>query len=124
MSETPKPPAPGEPQQIQIDIDEAMAQGAYSNLVLINHSDSEFILDFAFLQPAAPRARVRARILSSPRHTKRLLHESFHRDPRAIIEEVLRAQDDCMRSWETEEANRAWQEKREAVSHPRPPRRA
>jgi hypothetical protein len=73
MSETPKPPAPGDPQQIQIDIDEAMAQGAYSNLVLINHSDSEFILDFAFLQPAAPRARVRARILSSPRHTKRLL---------------------------------------------------
>ncbi len=60
-------------QQIQIDIDEVTAQGAYCNLVLINHTDSEFILDFAFLQPAAPRARVRARVLSSPRHTKRLL---------------------------------------------------
>ncbi len=60
-------------QQIQIDIDETTAQGAYCNLVLINHTDSEFILDFAFLQPGAPRARVRARILSSPRHTKRLL---------------------------------------------------
>jgi hypothetical protein len=69
MSEA-KPP---EPQQIQIDLDEATAQGAYCNLVLINHSDAEFILDFAFMQPAAPRARVRARILSSPRHTKRLL---------------------------------------------------
>jgi hypothetical protein len=69
MSETAKP---GE-QQIQIDLDEATAQGAYSNLVLINHTDGEFILDFAFLQPAAPRARVRARIISSPRHTKRLL---------------------------------------------------
>ena len=45
----------------------------YCNLVLINHTDGEFILDFAFLQPAAPQARVRARILSSPRHTKRLL---------------------------------------------------
>jgi hypothetical protein len=62
-----------EPKPIQIDLDEAMAQGMYCNLVLINHSDTEFLLDFAFLQPAAPQARVRARILSSPRHTKRLL---------------------------------------------------
>jgi hypothetical protein len=71
MAESPKPPI--EPQQIQIDLDEATAQGAYSNLVLINHSDGEFVLDFAFMQPSAPRARVRARIVSSPRHTKRLL---------------------------------------------------
>ena len=71
MAEQPKP-APGS-QQIQIDLDEVMAQGMYCNLVLINHSDSEFVLDFAFLQPASPQARVRARILSSPRHTKRLL---------------------------------------------------
>jgi len=70
MPEPPKPPLPG---QIQIDLDEATAQGMYCNLVLINHSDSEFVLDFAFLQPGAPQARVRARILSSPRHTKRLL---------------------------------------------------
>src|SRR5881628_2903284 len=47
-------------------------------------------------------------------HTKRLLHESFHRDPRASLEEVLRAQDECARSWEMDEANRAWREKREA----------
>lgn len=66
-------PKPNDPQQIQIDLDETTAQGSYCNLVLINHTDSEFILDFAFMQPAAPRARVRARILSSPRHTKRLL---------------------------------------------------
>src|SRR4051812_44223342 len=70
MPDAPKP-VPG--QQLQIDLDEATAQGAYCNLVLINHSDSEFVLDFAFLQPGAPQARVRARILSSPRHTKRLL---------------------------------------------------
>lgn len=57
-------------------------------------------------------------------HTKRLLHESFHRDPRAIIEKVLRAQHDCMTSWETAEANRAWQDKREAVFHPPPAGRA
>jgi enoyl-CoA hydratase/carnithine racemase len=47
-------------------------------------------------------------------HTKRLLHESFHRDPRASLEEVLRAQDECVASWEMDEANRAWREKREA----------
>lgn len=54
-------------------------------------------------------------------HTKRLLHESFHSDPRAMIEEVVRAQDDCMRSWEIDEANQAWREKREPIFHP--PRR-
>ncbi len=53
-------------------------------------------------------------------HTKRLLHASFHRDPRAMIEEVVAAQHDCMASWEIDEANRAWQEKREAVFHPPP----
>lgn len=65
----PKPSPP----QIAIDLDEVTAQGSYCNLVLINHSDSEFVFDFAFLQPAAPRARVRARIVCSPRNTKRLL---------------------------------------------------
>lgn len=77
MSETAKPSGmPPAEAQIQIDIDEATAQGVYSNLVLINHTDNEFLLDFAFLQPTGPtgpRARVRARIVSSPRHTKRLL---------------------------------------------------
>jgi enoyl-CoA hydratase/carnithine racemase len=53
-------------------------------------------------------------------HIKRLLHESFHQDPRAMIEDVMAAQRDCMDSWETAEANRAWREKREAVFVPRP----
>ena len=69
-------------------------------------------------------ARARAASPTAAGHTKRLLHESFHRDPRAIVEDVLRAQDDCMTSWETAEANRAWRDKREAVFHPRPSRRA
>ena len=73
MADNPKAPGdPGVP-QIQIDVDETIAQGAYSNLVLINHNENEFVLDFAYIQPAAPRARVRGRIISSPRHTKRLL---------------------------------------------------
>jgi enoyl-CoA hydratase/carnithine racemase len=52
-------------------------------------------------------------------HIKRLLHESFHQDPRTMIEDVMAAQRDCMTSWETTEANQAWQEKREATFHPR-----
>src|SRR3954452_13784147 len=73
MAEHPK--APGDPSvpQMQIDVDDAVAQGAYSNLVLINHNDNEFVLDFAYIQPGAPRARIRSRVISSPRHTKRLL---------------------------------------------------
>ena len=47
-------------------------------------------------------------------HTKRLLHESFHTDPREMIEEIIRRQTDCMESWEMGEANAAWNEKREA----------
>src|SRR5258706_8682484 len=62
-------PAP----RLQLQLDEDVAQGLYSNLVLINHTENEFVLDFAFFAPCAPRAKVRARIISSPRHTKRLL---------------------------------------------------
>src|SRR5882672_7602537 len=57
-------------------------------------------------------------------HTKRLLHESFHRDPRTLLEDVLGAQDECMTSWEMDEANRAWHEKREARFYPPPPSRS
>jgi hypothetical protein len=67
MSEGPKPPP------IQLQIDDATAQGTYTNLVMINHSENEFVLDFAYLQPSSPAAKVRARVISSPRHTKRLL---------------------------------------------------
>src|SRR5262245_21914832 len=54
-------------------------------------------------------------------HAKRLLHESFHRDPREMIEELVRAQHECMTSSEIDEANRAWDERREARFYPRPP---
>ncbi len=64
-------------------------------------------------------AKARTASPTAAAHTKRLLHESFHRDPRAMIEDILKAQHDCMTSWEIAEANRAWQEKREAVFHPR-----
>jgi hypothetical protein len=69
---------------------------------------------------AALLDRLRHQAPTANGHIKRLLHASFHADPRALVEEVLRAQDDCMRSWEAAEANRAWKEKREPVFHPRP----
>jgi enoyl-CoA hydratase/carnithine racemase len=64
--------------------------------------------------------RLRHQAPTANGHIKRLLHTSFHADPRALVEDVLRAQDDCMRSGEAAEANRAWTDRREAVYHPRP----
>ncbi len=62
-----------QPVQIQIEIDDATSQGIYSNLTLMAHNETEFILDFVFIQPQTPKAKVRARILSNPVHAKRLL---------------------------------------------------
>lgn len=59
--------------RIQLQMDEQTALGRYTNLVLINHTENEFLLDFAFLQPGNPKAKVVSRLISSPRHTKRLL---------------------------------------------------
>jgi len=59
--------------KLQVQIDDDIAQGVYSNLVLLNHTENEFVLDFAFIQPSNGRAKVRTRVISSPRHTKRLL---------------------------------------------------
>jgi len=60
--------------KLQVQIDDDIAQGVYANLVLLNHTENEFVLDFAFIQPTNGRAKVRARVVSSPRHTKRLLN--------------------------------------------------
>ena len=64
-------------------------------------------------------AKARGASPTATAHTKRLLHESFHRDPRAMIEDLVRAQQGCMVSWELDEANRAWRGKREAIFWPR-----
>ncbi len=58
---------------IQIQLDEATAQGVYINLALINHTETEFILDFIYVQPQAPQGKVRSRVLTSPVHMKRLM---------------------------------------------------
>jgi hypothetical protein len=61
------------PVQIQIQIDDATANGVYVNLAMVNHSETEFILDFIYVQPQAPKAQVRSRVISSPKHVKRLV---------------------------------------------------
>ena len=73
---------------------------------------------------AAVLERCRAAAPTATAHTKRLLHASFHRDPRELIEELLRRQAECMTSWEMEEANAAWREKRAARFFPRSEGRA
>lgn len=62
-----------QPVQLKIEIDDETAQGIYSNLALLSHTETEFVIDFVYIQPQAPKAKVRTRILSSPAHTKLLL---------------------------------------------------
>lgn len=58
---------------IDVELDADVAQGHYSNLAIISHSTSEFILDFAALLPGLPKAKVKSRIILTPEHAKRLL---------------------------------------------------
>jgi len=58
---------------LDIELDEQVAQGHYSNLAIISHSTSEFILDFAAVLPGMQKARVKSRIILTPEHAKRLL---------------------------------------------------
>jgi len=60
-------------QQISIELKEDVAQGTYSNLAIITHSPSEFIVDFVRIMPGMPKAEVKSRIILTPEHAKRLL---------------------------------------------------
>ncbi|MGI5864288.1 MAG: DUF3467 domain-containing protein [Myxococcales bacterium] len=75
MSENDKPKEkiPAKEVQLQIDLDDQIAQGMYCNLAMVNHTPTEFTLDFIYVQPQQPKAKVRARIITSPQHMKRLL---------------------------------------------------
>lgn len=58
--------------QLNIELDQAIAEGTYSNLAIINHSVSEFIVDFINIMPGVPKAKVKSRIILTPQHAKRL----------------------------------------------------
>lgn len=59
--------------QINIELPEDVVEGTYSNLAIISHSHSEFIIDFIRLVPNAPKAKVKSRIILTPQHAKRLM---------------------------------------------------
>ena len=59
--------------QINIELSEEVAEGVYSNLVMIAHSNSEFVLDFIRLMPGVPKAKVKSRVVVTPEHAKRLM---------------------------------------------------
>ena len=59
--------------QINIELTEEIAEGIYSNLAMIAHSNSEFVIDFIRLMPGVPKAKVKSRIVITPEHAKRFL---------------------------------------------------
>ena len=59
--------------QLQIELKEEIAQGIYSNLAVITHSSSEFIVDFIRVVPGVPKAGVQSRVILAPEHAKRLM---------------------------------------------------
>lgn len=79
MTSSQKPPGGGGPPegakpQLQIQLPPDIAHGAYVNLTLVNHTETEFVFDFIYIQPLEPRATVRSRVITSPKHAKRLLN--------------------------------------------------
>ncbi|MDG1659937.1 DUF3467 domain-containing protein [Winogradskyella sp.] len=70
MSDDKKQPKQG---QINIELDADVAEGTYSNLAIINHSVSEFVVDFVNIMPGVPKNKVKSRIILTPQHAKRLV---------------------------------------------------
>jgi hypothetical protein len=66
--------------QLNIELPEEVAEGIYSNLAIISHSNSEFVVDFIRLVPNVPKAKVKSRIILTPQHAKRLM--------RALVDNV------------------------------------
>lgn len=59
--------------QLNIELPEEVAEGVYSNLAIISHSHSEFVIDFIRLLPNVPKAKVKSRVVITPEHAKRFL---------------------------------------------------
>ncbi|MFT5170367.1 MAG: hypothetical protein ACI9BD_000134 [Candidatus Marinamargulisbacteria bacterium] len=72
MSESQESSTEEKNRQIQIDIDDDIAQGVYTNLAISNFSREEFVVDFAFLQPQGTKGKIRSRVILSPNNAKRL----------------------------------------------------
>jgi hypothetical protein len=59
--------------QLNIELPEDIAEGQYSNLAIISHNQSEFVVDFIMMAPNVPKAKVKSRIILTPQHAKRLM---------------------------------------------------
>ncbi len=59
--------------QLNIELSEEIAEGIYSNLAIITHSNTEFVVDFIRVMPGVPKARVKSRIVLTPEHAKRFM---------------------------------------------------
>lgn len=83
--------------QLNVELSEDIAEGIYSNLAIINHSASEFVLDFIKIMPGVPKARVKSRIVLTPQHAKRFL--------RAMQDNVARFENQHGEIQDTEQPN-------------------
>ena len=61
------------PAQLNIEISEEIAEGTYANLAIITHSHAEFVIDFVNVMPGTPKSKVKARVILTPQHAKRLM---------------------------------------------------
>lgn len=59
--------------QINIELKDDIAEGVYSNLAIISHSPTEFVVDFVRLMPNTPKGKVKSRVILTPDHAKRLM---------------------------------------------------
>ncbi len=62
-----------QPNQLNIEISEEVAEGHYSNLAIITHSHAEFVIDFVNVMPGTPKSKVKSRIILTPQHAKRFM---------------------------------------------------
>jgi hypothetical protein len=62
-----------QPNQLNIEISEDIAEGEYANLAIITHSHAEFVIDFVNVMPGTPNSKVKARIILTPQHAKRFM---------------------------------------------------
>lgn len=69
-----------QPNQLNIEISEEVAEGTYANLAVITHSHAEFVIDFVNVMPGTPKSKVKSRIIFTPQHAKRFM--------RALIDNV------------------------------------
>ncbi len=62
-----------QPNQLNIEITEEVAEGSYANLAIITHSHAEFVIDFVNVMPGTPKSKVKSRIIFTPMHAKRFM---------------------------------------------------